>query len=382
MGSSVSYISTQKDIGINDSISKVNKSLQFDVNIESKEYKPVNDGVKPKNIKIDSKFTPNYAITSDLDNIVAKLNESLFIPQYSVTHKKEFETTVNKYNRFKVATPNLALQKGFAHVFFVRPNCNVISLNNKNALSDSIAHNPLFQYTWQHSPKVVKELVSIDGPNHDFMLSLSNAIASFSPSDEYINTDTYGRTYSGYKIAYGQHNVESKTAGEFSVSFNDDRDLHIYQLHRLWVEYISGVFRGTILPLDDNIINKILDYTSACYYIVTAEDGESIIFWSKYYGIFPTNIPSTQYAWGSGNTISNSQIEVTYKYSFKEDFNPYTILEFNYNSRAENGNLKYMPIYDKKLDHVGATWVGAPFIELESDPSHDIYQYKLRFREK
>jgi len=315
--------------------------------------------------------------------IVEKMNDTLFIPNTTDSIKQPFIQTVDYYNRFKVANPNLSLQKGFPHVFFVRPNCNLISnmVSGVSSLRDELKSNELFSYSWNSTPKLVKELVKENGQTHDFMMSLSNAAASFSLSEEYINTDTYGKTYTGHKVAYGKHNIESKTAGEFTVTYTDDRNLHIYQLHRLWVEYISGVYRGSIEPLGNNIINKILDYVGACYYILTAEDGETIIFWSKYYGVFPTNIPSTQYSWGAGNTINNPQVDINYRYSFKEDFNPYTILEFNYNSRV-TPNIKYIPTYDRRLDHVGATWVGAPFIELVEDKSTGIYEYKLRFKEK
>ena len=213
------------------------------------------------------------------------------------------------------------------------------------------------------------------------MMSLSNFSNSFSLNDEFIENNTYGTTFTGYKIAYGKNNISSKTAGNFTITYSDDRNFHIYQLHRLWVEYINGVFRGTIVPLVADVFNKILDYTSAVYYILTAEDGETIIFWSKYYGVFPTTIPAGQYSWAAGNIITNPTIDIEYQYSFKEDFNPYTINEFNYNSRVESNGTKYVPVFDRKLNQVGTTWVGAPFIELHKGDG-GIYEYKLRFREK
>lgn len=393
MSSSVSYISHGYDIR-EKTAKAVDKSLSFELGEQSKFN--LGTGTDPK---VGKDIDVNYAISEEnlvtsmtrsgqkkqknpkLSEIVDAMNDTLFIPKSGTTLNEDFKTMTTKYNRFKVANPNLALQKGFAHVFFVRPSCNLLSGASYSLnLRDELQANEHFHYTWKNSPNVVKELVAENGSGHDFMLTLSNAVASFSLSEEYINSDMYGKTYTGYKIAYGQHNIESKTAGEFQVTFNDDRNLNIYQLHRVWVEYISGVFRGEISPITNNIVNKIMDYVGSCYYILTAEDGETIIFWSKYYGIFPTNIPSSQYSWGSGNVISNPQVDITYKYSFKEDFNPYSILEFNYNSRMGQHDANYIPIYDTKLDHVGATWVGAPFIELIRDPSSGVYEYKLRFR--
>ena len=36
-----------------------------------------------------------------------------------------------KYNRFKLAMPDDILTKGFAHVFFTRPDCNILTESNK-----------------------------------------------------------------------------------------------------------------------------------------------------------------------------------------------------------------------------------------------------------
>lgn len=312
-----------------------------------------------------------------LDDIIEKLNKTVFLPPRNETYLSAFEQTVKYYNRFKVANPNLYLQKGFGHIFFVRPSCNIIGTDGN--ITPSLKNNEVFSYVNQSAPIILKELSKKGCREDDFMLSISNAVASFSLNDEYINSDSYGKTYTGYKISYGKHSIESKTAGSFNVTFKDDRNLHIYQLHRLWVEYIDGVFRGNFAPDPDDIFNKILDYCGACYYIMTAEDGETILFWSKYYGVFPTTIPSTQYSWTEGSPITNPQLDISYNYSFKEDFNPYTILEFNYNANAETNSGTYVPVYDKELGHVGKTWVGVPFIELVKNDS-GLYYYKLRFK--
>ena len=388
MSSSVSYITSSNNFsktGVKKSTSSLSFSLEplpekQRVNLGSGN-KPVMGKHKSVNYGTSGKITPDLS----LSEVVEKLNKSLAIENSNDTVEKMFVKNSTKYNRFKIATPNTALQKGFGHVFFVRPDCNIFSGNGKDKLKDSLQINEMFNYTWKNSPNVLKELVSVNGTDNDFMMALSNAATNFSLSDEYINADTYGRTFRGHKVAYGKNNIESKSSGEFSITYTDDRNLNIYQIHRLWVEYINGVYLGEIEPSINSIYNKILDYTSACYYILTAEDGETILFWSKYYGVFPTNVPSTQFSWGAGNVVNNPQLDIQYKFSFKEDFNPYTFLEFNYNSKINSNDKKkttYVPIYDKKLNHVGTTWVGAPFVQLEKDTETGIYHYKLRFREK
>lgn len=383
MSSHVSFINSKQNISEKTPKASKSTSLSFSIKTPTKTTQ-LGTGFTPKEgTKRTVDYSTNKSIATNLTltQIVNKMNQTLFIQNSNETVNSTFKKSTKYYNRFKMPTPNSALQKSFPHVFFVRPSCNILSGTNGSKLRSGLKANETFYYTWRNSPNAVKELVQNNGSGHDFMLSLSNAAASFSLSDEGITSDTYGKTYTGYKISYGKNNVESKTAGEFTITYNDDRNLNIYQTHRLWVEYINGVYRGEISPNNSSIINKILDYTAACYYILTAEDGETIIFWSKYYGVYPTNIPSGQFSWGAGNIVSNPQLDISYNYSFKEDYNPYSILEFNYNSRVEkSGGATYVPTYDPKLNHVGPTWVGVPFIELEKDSSTGTYQYKLRFR--
>ena len=330
--------------------------------------------------KLIRKSTNVNSISKNASNIIDRLNATVHLPPSSDSVEHSIVEYSKYYNRFKIANPNLSLQKGFAHVFFVRPSCNILTPSGD--LTDSVKSSALFNYAIKNRPELVREL-SAHGhkKDNDFMMTLSNYAISFSNNSEYIDTTAYGDTYTGYKVVFGKHNIESKSAGEFTVSFEDDRNLDIYQIDRMWVEYISGVYRGLFAPTKEDIYNKILDYTSAVYYIITAEDGESIIFWTKYYGVFPTNVPTEQYSWASGNILNgeNIRLDITFRYSFKRDYDPEIIEEFNKNAGIEGRtNITYMPTFDKELNHVGATMVGSPFISEESSTDTKLY-YKLRF---
>ena len=270
------------------------------------------------------------------------------------------------------------MSRGFGHVFFVKPSCNLFDDSARTVIRDEIKKIQAFDYIRLSSPDILKELSS--GGSHSIMLSLSNYAKGFSLNDEELETDKYGRTYTGYEINYGKHSVASKASGTVTVSFKDDKNLNIYKLIKMWTEYIEGCYRGKISPTLDNIINKIIDYAGAMYYILTDEGGENIIFWSKYYGIFPTTIPSSQYSWRYGSVVNpESTLDVAFKYSFKEDYNPYALMEFNTVAKA-NKAKSYMPIYDASLGTTTTTWVGVPYVDLVKDSATNQYIYKLRFR--
>ena len=368
--------------------SSENKSTSKVVSVNGKITSAFPNKTRPLNLTSSTDYLAKNATASkvymdyDLDPIsFSKLKEQLdvVLNRNELNAQNTFTRYTNYYNRFKLPTANDAFQKGFAHVFFTRPDCNVLNPGGTE-LSSSFAADPEFYYAWQNNPDLVKQLALDNGQSHHFMLSLSNKAASFSLKDEQINADTYGKTLKGWQIAYGRNNVESKSSDRFTVKFDDDRSLHIYMLHRLWVDYISDVYQGKKAPKPEYIRERMLDYAASCYYIITAEDGETIIFWSKYYGVFPTTIPSTQYGWASENVIRNPELDIEYQYSFKEDMNPEALTEFNINAGVK-GNQTYVPTFDPKLGHSGTTWVGAPYIELvtnNTDPDCN-YTFKLRF---
>lgn len=317
--------------------------------------------------------------TVPLDQLVSQMNKSVLLPEDNQTHHNILETSSRFYNRYKTPNPNIPLQRGFGHVFFVRPSCNILDENYK--LLEELQGEEEFRHIAEASPWVLRNLVANNGQNHDFMLLLSNFAQSFSLSDETLATNTYGQSYTGFKVTYGRNLNESRSAGNFNIQFGDDRNLHVYQTLKAWVSYISGCYRGNIPPLAETIKNRILDYASACYYIVTAEDGETIIFWSKYYGVFPTDIPSSQLTWSAGNIIKDPSMDVQFAFSFKRDYHPYTLLEFNYNSRIADSNTAYAPIYDDKLLTASNGMVGAPYIEtIKHDDGKIPIEFKLRFK--
>ena len=335
------------------------------------------DDTEPKSHIIN----PSDAISgfTSADQLADKLNTTVGITTARSSWTQFHQWNINRYNRFKIPSVADKLMRGFGHVFFVKPNCNIVDKNGN--LQGGLKNNPIFTYIQNRSPSLVENLILRNGSGWtDFSFALSNAVTNFPLSDEFIETDTYGNTWTGYKISYGRHNIDSKTAGELSLNFRDDRDLHIYQIHKLWIEYISGCYRGEIYPTDATIIDKILDYAGAIYYIMTAEDGETILFWTKYYGTFPITIPSEAFTWAEGNTIQNPELTITYRYSYKEDYNPVAISEFNANTSLFNDSSKsvgYNPTYDSMLGTVGEAWVGAPFIEEVKEGKEIVY--KLRF---
>lgn len=318
-----------------------------------------------------------FGVLEDMDEIRKSLNTDVRGRQ---TLYKKY---VDNYNKFKMVYGDDMLSKTFAHVFFVRPDCNIFKENGSNyQLIPALENLPDFYYARRHCPDMLRQLTqSKYSFGHQFMLYPSNKVRSFEVADEYITTDSYGQGCTGYKIPYGKHNVESRTSDKFSITYIDDRDLHLYNMHKLWIDYISYVYRGKIVPKKSYMQNKVIDYATCLYYILCAEDGETVIFWSKYWGVFPTKAPSSSFSFTADNPggISKPEFTIEYQYAWKEDFNPLSMVEFN--EHGGNHTYKYIAPFQQNKLGPSYTWSGAPFVETFNSTKNDTpYTFRLRFR--
>ncbi|HAU84755.1 MAG TPA: hypothetical protein DCW90_04425, partial [Lachnospiraceae bacterium] len=169
--------------------------------------------------------------------------------------------------------------------------------------------------------------------------------------------------------------------GTVSVPYMADRDMLIYHIHNYWIQYIAKAYRGKIKPLNTTILDKIIDYASSAYYFVTAEDFETIIYWTKLYGIFPSNTPDEVFSWTAGSPIKDISPNISYAYSWRtDDGDPKVLYDFNFNATYGNSSdFKYIRNYQPNWAGIGETWVQAPFIEFVKNTSGSMIP-KLRWR--
>ena len=314
---------------------------------------------------------------AELKSDMAKLHHNFDIENlgngYSDGVVKKLST---QFNRFKMAFPDEELTKTFAYVFFTRPDLNILTSSTK--LSSQADADPLYNYLYKNNPSLFRNLTKYGSGIHAFNVFLSNKAKSFEISDEYIKTVEAGETFTGYKIHYGRNDIESKAAGEFTISYRDNYNLDVFRMHKLWVDYISKVFRGEFSPRNEHKQNKELDYACSVYYFLLGPDQQTILFWSKYIGVFPTNTSSSTYSWDSQSILKVPEPSLKYAYSIKRDFDPTHLAEFNTLS-SNYSTAKPMRVYEEKHLGVGSTWVGAPFVVTSKNAKGEtVYMLKWR----
>jgi len=318
------------------------------------------------------------------------------------------------YNRFKTPDINMAHSKTITHVFFTRPDCNLLEhVNAGTPLAGRANRQTEFHseasMIWRQNPDLLKLLT--DGYRcqdfDNFNLLLSNQVTSFDITDENLNTNQVGKTWGGYEMVYG-HQYEGRTSGEFACNFTETNDFSIIHLMRLWITYIDNVARGVWLPSynlhgrrkpgtrdwqinDSHVFTKTLDYAASAYVFKCGPDGETVLYWSKYYGIFPINTGASALQWDISSPIGDTpKLSIRFKYAYKRDMSPISLMEFNNASNVSVSRATYESSFNPEYGHSARPYVGTPFIELNlNDPqnfptSGGVVQnrssIKLRFR--
>lgn len=291
--------------------------------------------------------------------------------------KKNLNLTMDRqdwfvnFNRYRLCHPDSVLNNSFSYVFFTRPDLN---LNTQGSGISISALGPFLYNIMSQHPVLAKSLTKSYTGIHYFLPYLSNKVKAFDIQDEQIKTRDVGETLTGFKIPYGFHNIESITANTLNITFDDDEMLSTYLIFKIWTEYISGVSRGIITPNIQYARRKILDYAVSIYYFLCAPDGESILYWTKYTGAFPTNVPSSNFSLSDGDRVKKPVHNITWIYAEKRDYNPLHLAEFN---GLSNSDYTYIKPYSPDLFRSTPTLQGAPFVDTNTGGK----LFKLRFRQ-
>lgn len=360
-----------------DRFGKSGNDIKWHERVNTLDEEKGSSGVNSKSRSVYSRAVSYSYTNSKLASDMKKIRENLDM-SYRKTNGDFYGSLMpelfKNFNRFKVTFPDYHLHKTFAYVFFTRPDLNIV--NKNKTMTSPASSDELYNYIWANNKDIILSLTQFFDSSHQFNTFLSNVAGSFEVSDEFIKPAEHGETFTGNKIQYGKSDIESRAAGEFSVKYIDDANLSIYKMHKIWVDYISKVYRGEFYPRIDYMLQKVLDYACSAYYFLCGPDGETILFWSKYIGVFPTNIPSSTLSWSRDSVLSKPEMSINYSYSFKEDFDPIALVEFNELSTPEAKNRKARAMYDESHGSMGSTFVGTPYIVRDTIGSRTIFKLK------
>lgn len=239
-----------------------------------------------------------------------------------VTQKEKYE----KFARYERLDPNnwMGFTKEF--IFFTTPD---LQLFNGVNLNPSIANNSLIVEASKRYNDVLQSL-SYSACGRPFVNLLSNYKRSNVDLPDITTASDYetSKNILGSSIFYRGTSYESDENHEFSVEFEDTKYLEVYMWFRLFDEYERMKHYGLVDFVDDRYLNgKIIHDQMAMYKFIVGEDGESIIHYSKFIGVYPKNVPRSTFS--DLPADGNVKFTINFKAAYVEDMDPNIILDFN-----------------------------------------------------
>ena len=237
----------------------------------------------------------------------------------------------NKTFRFGVYNPYGAISNAREFLFFTKPDLNIYTDSDKQ--NPKTQNEGLSSYFWQdiyeNKDRIIRCLQysykdKIDPFNH----LLQNTVVSNLevPSLNAPSVETSTNSY-GVSLTYRGSSEESDDGPEFSLEFKDDRYLNVYSFFRAYEDYETLKKHGTIAPQKKYIMNRVIHDQFSIYKFIVDEDMETILYWGKYYGVYPTSLPRD--AFNSSNFQDGLSFSINFKAAFYEDMRPEILYDFN-----------------------------------------------------
>jgi len=233
-------------------------------------------------------------------------------------------------------------ETGICYIFITKPDLNLrknpgsISVDERKNISmedDSRLYNTLqnsfIEYIAINYPDIIDSITCNKSTKNNFIPLLFNHFRSFSLEDHNMTEGNYSETWRGYSQKLPTTAAPSFNGGNFSITYDETNPPLITFLHKVWFEYMEAVKFNQMMPSMDSINRREIDYTASLYYFLLAPDGETIVFWGKYTGIFPQNVPYSSFSSGDISSRNLIQVTINYVYNHKEFLDPAILVDFN-----------------------------------------------------
>lgn len=269
---------------------------------------------------------------------------------------------LDAFHRFPRIDPYRAIPTNREYAFFVKPNLHLFNGTDSGTLNPELQEFPFFASLLArgYGPLMAQLEADVD-KSHPFINILTNRkIGNIDmPTIQAEDIET-GQNFYGTRLKYRRGTERSDEECDFSVEFEDTKYLEIYLLFKIFDEYEKRKWYGQITPPNDWYIeNKILHDQIAVYKFVVGEDGESLIYWAKFTGVYPVVIPRDIFS--DIPQDGHLKLTVQFRAMFVEDMMPNIISDFNAIS-APNGLGKLIPLWDLNIQGVSGENVYIPRI--------------------
>ena len=321
----------------------------------------------------------------ELDQIKTDLNSDDLIKKTMRAHGV-FEASDMRYNTefypLQRNDPFNRVQGTREIVFFTKPSLPFLK-NNTGELKNEFAGTPYFNNLYSRG--YARTLVDLSYPNGGggtdpacpFIHILTNRItAPIDIPDIAVDELETAQNMWGTRLLYPKSSMSSDEGLDFTCEFEDTKYLEIYHLFKAWDLYRQGKWWGIFSPDKSYIANKILYDQIAVYKFTIAEDGETLLHWCKWIGVYPKNISRSTFS----EIPKEGPLKITVSFKLSgwfEDMEPNIISDFNQLviDWAGSSTITREHIYDIWSNDIGMVSqdnVMYPFI-VKGSPNSDGY---------
>ena len=344
----------------------------------------------------------DYGLVSDY--FTTKFNSSdkslnLALAMNDGTLDRAHKQAWGDFDRFYSVDLQNELPSGRHYIFMCRPDLYLLKSGSTELCDASrVSMDPYFIYLAQFHPEIIASLTTdSDGMKslavndasgeiykgllksykvmqHDFIPYLTSRAESLQIPDYKIESSSIVQPYTKYTIPYTTSAIGSTTGGNFTITFREDRYYSIHKLFYAWIYYQNNVMRNIFSPKETYIAQNALDYATSIYDFIVDETGENIIYWTKYTGCVPTNVPMSDLSFNRGGD-AETKVGIDFDYFLCEHMDLNILVDFQYNSLgslAMRTTFKEKELFPFKLEEtvpiydsdtfLGRNFVGRPII--------------------
>lgn len=324
------------------------------------------------------------------------------------------EAILKTYNRTKLPVADIEWRKGFRHIFITRPECYLMyNSGGQMGLCDQAFYDEDFASAVTRMPHIIRMLspwyvsgsFSNNGLDENWNFLLSNRVQGMTATALNLTiNENVGKSLEGFTVTPAMH-LEGRQGSTLDLTFRDTKTLEIFETARLWMLYMYKRKKGIFIPPYNGYqktnafmkdiaeggsplsgtqytrfhpYDRALEYCASLYDIVTNESGTKILYWCKYYGIYPTSV-TPNLTNDSNSAITEMTTSVTFKYHYKVENTNKILVEFNHDAGLTDdvGSIKEgkvtnsMPfllrdVYDDPVmpKYIGASgmFTGSPYV--------------------
>ena len=289
----------------------------------------------------------------------------------------------DKFFRYGCLNPEDQLTTSREYLFWTKPDLNIC--NSDGTLNSSIQTDSYFIDCQKRYYKVIEQL-QYSLTKKPFVNLLSGTVKSSLDFPGFSCHDIEGPSTSyGDQIRYRGSTVTSEADGyDFSLEFQDTKYLEVFTFFNLWDNYENYKQMGVVSPSEEYTLNHILHNQMSLYKIVVAEDFETIIFWGKYWGVYPKNVPCDTFS-NLDTPTDSLKYSINFHGEWMDFMDPLILSEFHLiagNDESYSGGNDTIPLYDSGNNRINGVMCNTPYIIYEKS-NRDIPtggMYKLKWR--